>query len=148
MKGFIIFLICIHISIYWTTVHLNASATLRPMTWSNWTAPLSYILSILVNLCRTVPTGCCTSSTWELGHILVTSKVFFLYCPHIISVNVFHVETGKQTIHKKEKKTRTWCSCIVMIWKFYTSHRLNFKYFSRNTWKLNLWLSMIKVCCL
>ena len=26
---------------------------------------------------------------------------FLLYCLHIISMNVFHVETGKQTIHKK-----------------------------------------------
>ena len=30
--------------------------------------------------------------------------VFLLYCLHIISVNVFHVETGKQTIHKKERE--------------------------------------------
>ena len=38
---------------------------------------------------------------------LLILATFLLYCLHIISVNVFYVETGKQTIHKTEEKTST-----------------------------------------
>ena len=30
-----------------------------------------------------------------------------LYCLHIITVNVIHAETGKQTIHRKREKKKT-----------------------------------------
>ena len=42
--------------------------------------------------------------TFILITVHAQAFLFLLYRLYIISVNVFHVETGKQTIHKKEKK--------------------------------------------
>ena len=48
-----------------------------------------------------------------IGRNKVVSKSFLiinfvlLYCLHIITVNVFHVETGKQILYRKREKKKT-----------------------------------------
>ena len=38
---------------------------------------------------------------------------FLLYCLHIITVNVFHVETGKQIFIEKERKRKLGYDVVV-----------------------------------
>ena len=57
-----------------------------------------FLLSVLVYIC-----------------LIFIAFFFLLYCLQIISVNVLHVETWKQTIHYKKRKTRTWCDDLKVV---------------------------------